>query len=235
MNRITLGLIVSALIHAAVIPYSGSDIEEKPEFNVATGRSSVDMVFSSAAEAAGRPEETEKQKEKAENEEKPDDNDESPDEDAPEKQTENVSENQDTKATKKDQADSSAEPSQERDESPPEQEREAPEDDSKKAAPQAAQHAGVKWVKDVDYRKNPPPRYPTRARVRHQEGIVRLLVRIGPKGRPDDISLEKSSGYALLDGAARDAVRRWRFEPAKKNGEPVESMTIVPVRFSLDR
>jgi protein TonB len=37
----------------------------------------------------------------------------------------------------------------------------------------------------------------------------------------------------LLDGAALDAVSRWRFTPALNNGRPVRVWVAIPVRFSL--
>ncbi len=83
------------------------------------------------------------------------------------------------------------------------------------------------------YRSNPRPDYPMASRRRHEEGEVRLAVRVSPEGRPLHISLAKSSGHARLDQAAIDAVRTWTFEPARASGVAVTSQVIVPVRFSL--
>jgi protein TonB len=60
---------------------------------------------------------------------------------------------------------------------------------------------------------------------------VRVLV--GENGRPQEVTLGKSSGEAALDQAAMDAVRGWRFEPAKRNGVPMRAWAIVPVEFKL--
>jgi protein TonB len=60
---------------------------------------------------------------------------------------------------------------------------------------------------------------------------VRVLV--GENGRPQEVSLGESSGESALDQAAMDAVREWRFEPAKRNGVPVRAWAIVPVEFKL--
>ena len=53
-------------------------------------------------------------------------------------------------------------------------------------------------------------------------------------GRPQDAAIRNSSGDAGLDQAALDAVRDWRFEPAKRDGVPMRAWCIVPITFSLD-
>lgn len=83
------------------------------------------------------------------------------------------------------------------------------------------------------YRQNPAPEYPAAARRRREEGEVRLDVTVGRDGRPQRVSLMRSSGHPLLDEAAVSAVQRWTFEPARAAGQPVEDRVVVPVRFSL--
>jgi TonB family protein len=58
--------------------------------------------------------------------------------------------------------------------------------------------------------------------------IVRALV--GPDGRVYDTSIERS--IPMLNGAARSAVRTWRFRPAKSQGRSVSSWASVPVTFT---
>jgi protein TonB len=79
-----------------------------------------------------------------------------------------------------------------------------------------------------------PPIYPPRCLRMGIEGRVRLRVLVGEDGRPQDAAVGTSSGDAGLDQAALDAVREWRFEPAKRNGVPVRAWCIVPITFSLD-
>lgn len=78
---------------------------------------------------------------------------------------------------------------------------------------------------------NPPPVYPQRARLRGQEGTVRLLARIDPQGQLSELRLIESSGHALLDRAAREAVERWRFRPATRAGQSVAGELVVPILF----
>jgi len=80
---------------------------------------------------------------------------------------------------------------------------------------------------------NPAPAYPYGARRRGQEGRVVLSVEVLPTGDAGAISVERSSGVASLDRAATDAVRRWRFRPARRDGKPVRATVQVPVRFAL--
>lgn len=83
------------------------------------------------------------------------------------------------------------------------------------------------------YRDNPPPDYPQSARRRGYEGLVVLSVTVGTDGRAREITVKGSSGYELLDRAALDAVRRWRFDPATRRGVPFVMTVDVPVRFEL--
>ena len=47
--------------------------------------------------------------------------------------------------------------------------------------------------------------------------------------------LEVISGHPLLQQAALDAVRQWRYQPTLLNGEPVEVDTTIDVIFSLNQ
>lgn len=80
---------------------------------------------------------------------------------------------------------------------------------------------------------NPPPRYPYLARRRGQEGRVLLRVRVSSAGNAAAVSIRRSSGYRLLDDAAVEAVREWRFVPASRGGSPVAGAVDVPVSFKL--
>ena len=80
---------------------------------------------------------------------------------------------------------------------------------------------------------NPPPRYPFSARRRGQEGRVVLRVEVDPAGHAADVIVARSSGISVLDKAAADAVRRWRFQPARRGGVPVVGRIEVPILFRL--
>ncbi|MEI7823111.1 MAG: TonB family protein [Verrucomicrobiota bacterium] len=79
----------------------------------------------------------------------------------------------------------------------------------------------------------PPPPFPSEARKARISGTVVLTVQIDARGRPISIALRRSSGHAVLDIAAERAVRAWRFDPAQRDGQPVDARLEIPVRFAL--
>lgn len=87
---------------------------------------------------------------------------------------------------------------------------------------------------DVDYLRNPPPFYPALSRRSGEQGRVLLRVVVRPDGSPQTVELRQSSGSPRLDEAALDAVRRWRFVPARQGNVPITAAVIVPIVFSLE-
>ena len=78
----------------------------------------------------------------------------------------------------------------------------------------------------------PDPEYSEQARKAKYEGTVVLWLIVGPDGRPHDIRVSRSLGLGL-DEKAIEAVRLWKFEPARKNGQPVAVQINVEVDFRL--
>jgi protein TonB len=87
---------------------------------------------------------------------------------------------------------------------------------------------------DVAYLQNPRPNYPSLSRRLGEEGKVLLRVLVSPQGQALAVDLERSSNFARLDDAARQAVARWRFVPARRGEQSIEAAVIVPVVFRLD-
>lgn len=81
---------------------------------------------------------------------------------------------------------------------------------------------------------NALPPYPEAAREDGLEGLVRLAVEVDAQGRVSAVRWDARSGVMLLDIAARDAVRLWRFEPARQDGQAVASTVRVALQFRLD-
>jgi protein TonB len=77
------------------------------------------------------------------------------------------------------------------------------------------------------------PIYPPLARQTRISGTVRLHAIIGKDGTIQ--SLEVMNGHPLLQQAALDAVRQWRYQPTLLNGEPVDVDTTIDVIFSLNQ
>ena len=75
------------------------------------------------------------------------------------------------------------------------------------------------------------PKYPTNAQLARIEGTVVLDAVIDATGRVTDVRVIRS--IRLLDQAAIDAVRAWRFTPTLLNGNPVPILLTVTVQFRL--
>lgn len=78
------------------------------------------------------------------------------------------------------------------------------------------------------------PAYPMIARMRGYQGVVLISVEVLADGRAGQIRINRSSGHASLDKSAMEAVRGWRFEPARKSGMSVATWVEIPIRFSLN-
>lgn len=78
------------------------------------------------------------------------------------------------------------------------------------------------------------PAYPQAARKAGWEGTVVVRVLIDTGGRVESASMRDSSGYDILDEAAVQAVKKWRFSPAQRDGVSIASLHDVRVRFRLD-
>ncbi len=87
---------------------------------------------------------------------------------------------------------------------------------------------------DAAYLHNPRPVYPAVSRRRGEEGQVVLRVRVLADGRAGEVEIAETSGHPRLDRTARDTVHRWRFEPARRDGAPVDSWIRVPLVFRLE-
>jgi protein TonB len=79
---------------------------------------------------------------------------------------------------------------------------------------------------------NVPPRYPDDALQAKVQGEVVLDLVVDAQGVPTEVQVSK--GVPMLDAAAIEAVRQWRYEPTLLNGVPVPVAMTVTVTFSLD-
>jgi protein TonB len=77
------------------------------------------------------------------------------------------------------------------------------------------------------------PAYPAAPRRLGIQGTTLLRVHVLADGRIGDVLVEESAGHRDLDEAAADAVRRWRFEPARRGTEAVAMWVLLPVQFRL--
>ncbi len=75
------------------------------------------------------------------------------------------------------------------------------------------------------------PVYPQQAKSMRATGVVKVEVTIDESGEVAEV--QKTSGPSLLQAAARDAVRKWRFKPFIRDGQPVRAIGFVNFNFSL--
>ena len=86
----------------------------------------------------------------------------------------------------------------------------------------------------ADYLNNPRPPYPMVARRMGYHGKVVLDVEVLAEGKAGDVKVHQSSGYDILDNAALQTVKTWRFTPARRFGQAVTQRFLVPIKFSLE-
>jgi protein TonB len=77
------------------------------------------------------------------------------------------------------------------------------------------------------------PEYPDLARQAGIEGVVVVRVIIRTDGSVASAKIVDSDVNPLLGEAAVDAALQWRFEPARRKGNPVPCEYPIPIYFSL--
>jgi len=78
----------------------------------------------------------------------------------------------------------------------------------------------------------PAPQYPADLKKRKAQGTVYVLFIVDKDGRVQNPKVQKSDNPGF-DASATTAVRKWRFEPGKVSGQPVQFRMRVPITFAL--
>ncbi|MFA0378273.1 TonB family protein [Vibrio sp. 10N.222.54.A3] len=79
-----------------------------------------------------------------------------------------------------------------------------------------------------------PPNYPRQARRRGVEGVATYEIWLDAEGKQIKQALVNSSGALMLDNAALDAIKQWKFSPHTVNGRAIAHRVQIPIRFRLD-
>jgi protein TonB len=87
-------------------------------------------------------------------------------------------------------------------------------------------------IESVEYVRPPAPKYPTESQRHRERGTVVLRVMVDVLGRPAQIQIERSSGFARLDDAARLAVEKALFHPHVVNGIAQPAQVLIPIEFA---
>jgi TonB family protein len=106
----------------------------------------------------------------------------------------------------------------------------------KDEAPKAAESSKSSGPLDVGSlivyaTKQAPAIYPAAAKTIRATGIVKVEVTVDEEGNVTEI--QKASGPSLLQGSAKDAIRKWKFKPFLVDGQPVKATGFVNFNFSL--
>jgi periplasmic protein TonB len=83
--------------------------------------------------------------------------------------------------------------------------------------------------------KTVQPRYPTQARRSNQEGWVVVSYNIDAEGNVNTVKVLDAQPRHLFDREAVNAVERWKFKPATRNGVPVEASRQQRIVFTLNQ
>lgn len=78
------------------------------------------------------------------------------------------------------------------------------------------------------------PIYPPLSRRLNEEGKVVLRVELDEQGNVSAVRVATTSGFSRLDEAALAAVKTWRCNPARRDGQPVRAVALQPFKFVLE-
>lgn len=84
------------------------------------------------------------------------------------------------------------------------------------------------------YASATPPKYPAEQLRGGVQGTVMLQVLVDVDGTPLEVTIHASSGNRELDRTAQQHVlKKWKFEPAMKDGRAVQAIGLIPIDFKL--
>lgn len=106
------------------------------------------------------------------------------------------------------------------------------------ASPRAQTHsAEPAATQDLAFNARLQPAYPKSAILNNEQGVVMLQVVVKPDGTvktADYVPDASTTTSASLISAAAQAALAWHFNPARQNGQPIESYARIPVKFDID-
>lgn len=101
------------------------------------------------------------------------------------------------------------------------------------AAP--ARSADAEAITDAVLVRQVNPRYPTAAMRSNQEGWVDVELTVGSDGTVSNVNVVDAQPKHVFDRSAVDAVSKWEFKPAMRNGEPMTVTLRRRLQFNLGR
>jgi TonB family protein len=83
--------------------------------------------------------------------------------------------------------------------------------------------------------RQPRPVYPEELQRQGITGTVMIKAVVGKDGRLINPKVINTDVHPLLAQAALESVSQWLYDPAKLNGQPVETVTSIDIAFNLDQ
>ena len=90
------------------------------------------------------------------------------------------------------------------------------------------------WPERTSQNKNPCPLYPLEARRKGIEGHVMVKCFIDKNGNVQEAEIVEAMPKGVFDKCALTLVQKYKFKPAMKNGQPVNCIAKLPIKFALD-
>ncbi len=81
--------------------------------------------------------------------------------------------------------------------------------------------------------RTPPPEYPVQLKREGVSGMVVVNVVIDTDGTVAEVDVRKST-HSDFEAPAIEAVKHWRFKPAKKDGNAIRSKVALPLKFTVN-
>jgi protein TonB len=80
-----------------------------------------------------------------------------------------------------------------------------------------------------------PPTFPASALGRGLSGWVDLQFVVRSDGLVSDVTITGAEPVGIFEQAAVDAVRKWRYKPAQRDGHAVDQRARLRMKFALDK
>jgi protein TonB len=76
------------------------------------------------------------------------------------------------------------------------------------------------------------PDFPMDMRRANVSGVVTINCLVDPRGEVQDLKVVKSTNVAFIQPAL-EALKKWKFKPAQRDGSSVPIRVTIPIKFSM--
>jgi TonB family protein len=107
--------------------------------------------------------------------------------------------------------------------------------DEMKAAQLTKQANDVSTATSLELIHYVPPQFPLSARKKALSGWVDVQFIVNKDGSVSDPSVAEAEPAGVFEQSAMEAVRKWRYRPTLRDGQPINQRARVRVRFALEQ